>query len=177
MNTDSSASISVKKTLYGLDASKYPSRMGQPWNDDELGKLLRSIQKKKPVVQIAEEHERTVGGIQSRIHTLALDYHFNDKRPMEEIQRFTGLTKEQIELAIQKRLATDSMKKKPAEKVQPKVEPKAVPKAEPKAVPKAEPKAEPTMEELLVLLKDIQGKVNMLLEMGSHLNGCPTRCD
>jgi len=159
MNTESSTTIAQKKTLYGLDPSKYPSRMGQPWNHDEIVKLLRSIQKKKPVEQIAEEHQRTVGGIQSRIHTLAVDYHFNDKRPMEEIQRFTGLTKEQIEYSIRKRTATDSMKKKPVENV------------------KAEPKAEPTTTELLILLKDIQEKLNMLLARDSHLNGCPTRCD
>jgi hypothetical protein len=163
MNTDSSDTIAQKKTLYGLDPSKYPSRMGQPWNDDEIVKLLRSIQKKKPVEQIAEEHERTVGGIQSRIYTLALDYHFNDKRPMEEIQRFTGLTKEQIEAAIRKRVATESMKKKPVEKVL--------------AEPKAEPNAEPTTTELLSLLKDIREKLNILLARESHLNGCPTRCD
>jgi hypothetical protein len=76
---------------------------------------------------------------------------------MEEIQRFTGLTKEQIEAAIRKRVATESMKKKPE--------------------PKAEPNAEPTTTELLSLLKDIQEKLNILLARESHLNGCPTRCD
>ena len=44
----------VKKLCYGLDSSKYPSRLGQPWKDDEIVKLLKSIQKKKTIEDIAK---------------------------------------------------------------------------------------------------------------------------
>jgi hypothetical protein len=93
----------MKKTMYGLDASKYPTRLGQPWTDEETMKLLRAVQKKKVIADIAEEHERTVGGIISYLKKLAVDYHFNDNRPVEEIHKFTGLSVEVIKDAIRKK--------------------------------------------------------------------------
>ena len=162
MNTESSTVNSAKKTRYGLDASKYPSRMGQPWNDDELGKLLRSIQKKKTVEEIAKEHERTVGGIHSRINTLAVDYHYNDKRSTEEIQQYTGLTKQQIASAIARHEIKQAIKKTHAE-------PKAntileySTSREAPVTKEGTPRIEPTMAEVLTILKDIQSKLNLLL--------------
>jgi len=132
-----------KKLMYGLDPSKYPSRLGQPWKEDEVVKLLRSIQKKKSIEDIAKEHDRTEGGIISYIKKLATDYHFNDKRPIEEIQQYTGLSKEEIEEAIKKRVIK---KKKPTVSITDADE------------------DEPTMKEVVSLLKDIQGKLNALLE-------------
>lgn len=142
-----------KKLMYGLDPSKYPSRMGQPWKEDEVVKLLTSIQKKKSVEEIAKEHDRTEGSINAYIRKLAVDYHINDKRPMEEIQRFTGLSKEQIEDAIKQREFKDAVKKLSKT-------------AESKVVKKKKSTEEelPTMLEVVSLLKDIQGKLNTLLE-------------
>lgn len=95
--------VAERKLIYGrLDASKYPSRMGQPWKDDEVAKLLASIQCKKSSEEIAKEHERTVGGIIAQIKKLAVDYYVNDKRSLEDIQNITGLTIEQIKLDVQK---------------------------------------------------------------------------
>ena len=128
----------VKKTMYGLDATKYPARMGQSWGDDEVIKLLTSIQKKKSIEEISEEHERTVGSINSYLRKLALDYHRNDKRPIEEIQKFTGLTRYQIEDVIQKHEVRESVIRVKKE--------------------------DPTMTEVVSLLKDIQEKLNILLE-------------
>lgn len=98
------------RTFYGLDASKHPSRIGQPWKDEEIEKLLRNIQKKKTMEEIAKEHERTIGGIYSRIREIAADYHFNDNRPIEEIQKYTGITKEEIEDAIKRRKFNEALK-------------------------------------------------------------------
>jgi len=166
MNTESSTVNSVKKTLYGLDASKYPSRMGQAWNDDELGKLLRSIQKKKTVEEIAQLHGRTVGGIHSRINKLALDYHYNDKRPMEEIQQYTGLTKEQILSAIEKHEIKQPIKKTPTESKANSILEYIAPARE-AAIEESRSITEPTMGELLTILKDIQSKMNILLSSHS----------
>jgi len=133
-----------KKIMYGLDASKYPARLGQPWKEEEVIKLLKSIQKKKSIEEIAKEHDRTVGGINSHIQKIAVDYHFNDKRSIEEIQKFTGLTKEQIEYAIKRHELKDAAKKSAESKVK---------------------KEKPlTMLEVVSLLKDIQSKLNTLLE-------------
>jgi hypothetical protein len=112
----------VKRTMYGMDASKHPSRMGQPWKADEIEKLLTSIQQKKSIADIASEHERTVGGINSRRSELAANYHFKEKRSMEDIQTLTGLTEKEIEDAIQRRTAsqehTTGVKKQKAESKQ-----------------------------------------------------------
>jgi len=77
-------------------------RQGQPWEEEEIQKLLSSISKKKDIHEIALEHERTVGGINSRINKIAVDYWFNNKLPIEKIQKFTGLTVIQIQEEIKK---------------------------------------------------------------------------
>ena len=137
--------------MYGLDPSKYPTRLGQPWKEDEVVKLLTSIQKKTSIEEIAKEHDRTVGGIRSYIRKLAVDYHIHDKRTMEEIQTYTGLTKEQIEDAIQKHEVKEARKKETTEHT---VEKKI----------KTTEEGMPTMMEVVSLLKDIQDKLTMLLE-------------
>lgn len=145
------------KTMYGLDPSNYPSRMGQSWKEEEVVKLLRSIQKKKSIEEIAHEHERTVGGIASRIQTLAVEYHYNDKRPIEEIQKYTGLSKEQIVTAIAKHDIKQAIKKKPTEPRISLIEENIV---------VCEEKL-PTMLEVVSLLKDIQYKLDLLLQRPS----------
>jgi len=89
------------------DPTKYPARMGKKWDDDEVLKLLKSIQKKKPISEIATEHQRTISAINSERRKLAADYWFNDKRSIEEIIKFTGLTKKQIEDTIKRRTPSD----------------------------------------------------------------------
>jgi hypothetical protein len=127
---------------YGLDPSQVPKRMGQPWKEGEITRLLRSIQQKKSVEEMANEHERTVSGIQCYIKKLAVEYHVNRNMPMEEIQRTTGLTRETIEDAIQK--YGDKGGKKPRE------------------IETQSKQKEPTMAEVVLLLKDIQTKLAML---------------
>ena len=92
-----------KRGSFGLDMSKYPARMGKVWSKEEIKTLLSSIYHKKSIADIALVLERTEGSIESYRRKLAADYHFNDNRPIEEIQAFTGLTREQVEDAIQRR--------------------------------------------------------------------------
>ena len=79
------------------------ARMGKKWDDDEVLKLLTSIQKKKSIADIAAEHERSPGAINSERKKLAADYWFNDKKPVEYISKWTGLSKDEIEEAIERR--------------------------------------------------------------------------
>jgi len=104
----------VKRTFYGMDASKHPSRLGQPWKAGEIEKLLASIQQKKSIVDIASEHQRTVGGINSRRRELAANYHFKEKRSIEEIQTLTGLTENEVKDAISKRKVKDAIRRRTA---------------------------------------------------------------
>ncbi len=81
----------------------YPSNIGKPWGDDEIVQLLKNVQKKKTIDEIAVIHRRTYGGIYSRLREIAADYHFNDGRSIEEIIKFTGLSEENINDAILRR--------------------------------------------------------------------------
>ena len=145
-----------QKLMYGLDPSKYPSRMGQRWKDEEVIKLLTSIENKKTIEDIAKEHDRTVGGIRSYINKLATDYHFNNKMSIEEIQKVTGLSKEEIDDAVKRREYKQSLKKNSSE-IKKKTKP-ILSKLE------TTDEYEPTIKEVVSMLKDIQEKLNMLLE-------------
>ena len=153
----------IKRVIYGrLDLTKYP-RMGQHWEDDEIVKLLDSIQKKKSIEEIAKEHERTNGSISSCLRRIAVDYHFNNKMPIEKIQKYTGLSVDKINEAIKRRESQKSLK--------PKVFTTKTPgdkqlEGEPiiKTSGDKELEKEPTIKELYTMLKDIQNKLNMLLE-------------
>jgi hypothetical protein len=103
-----------KFTRYGLDASKYPSRAGAPWKDEELIQLLTSVKNKESIQEIAKKHSRTEGGIISRLRYLAAEYYVNDDKSIEEIKVITGLDKESIIDAIQRREWADSQKEKKA---------------------------------------------------------------
>lgn len=145
-----------QKLMYGLDPSKYPSRRGQRWKDEEVIKLLTSIENKKTIEDIAKEHDRTVGGIRSYINKLATDYHFNNKMSIEEIQKVTGLSKEEIDDAVKRREYKQSLKKNSSE-IKKKTKP-ILSKLE------TTDEYEPTIKEVVSILKDIQEKLNMLLE-------------
>lgn len=122
-----------------------PERMGVGWSDEETVRLLTSIQKKRTIEEIAADHRRSEGAIQSRLRRLAADYHYYDRRPIEEIQKFTGLSKEQVEDAI---AARRPGRKSAGKTVQ--------------SVRKAE--HEPTLKEVMLLLKDIQLQLQVLTE-------------
>ena len=102
-----------KKTIYGLDASKYPARLGQPWSSDETAKLLKSIKDNQSLEDIAKDHQRTEGGITSYLRKMAYDYYKNDKKSIEEIVSLTGLSA----LVINKTItAQDGIQAKKTEK-------------------------------------------------------------
>ena len=74
-----------------------------PWSDDDVVELLKCVQKKDSVEQIAAKFNRPCNTVFGKLKSLAADYFFNDKRPFEEIIRFTGLNREEINDAIAKR--------------------------------------------------------------------------
>ena len=137
--------MSIFQKMLEKDPTKYPARMGKKWDDDEVLKLLTSIQKKKTISEIATEHQRTTGAINSERRKLAADYWFNDKRPIEEIIKFTGLTKEEIEDTIKRRTAAKEFKTK-------------------QTVTKDLVEFPSDMKEVITLLKDIQSKLSFLIE-------------
>jgi hypothetical protein len=119
-----------------------PLRHGQPWAQSEIMKVLRSISKNTPISEIALEHQRNPSAIISRLKEVAADYHYENKMSMEDIKKFTGLSEDVIQEAINKR------KFAMINKVPPKV----------KRIEQVQTKKEENSElmEILVTLKDIQ---------------------
>lgn len=73
---------------------------GKRWTDEEIIQLLTSARKKKTHEELAVTHGRSKNSIFQKLKSLALDYHEGEGKTVEEIQRFTGLSKEVIEQAI-----------------------------------------------------------------------------
>lgn len=119
-----------------------PLRHGQPWAQSEIMKVLRSISKNTSISEIALEHQRNPSAIISRLKEVAADYHFTNGLSMDDIKKYTGLSEDVIQEAINKR------KFAVTNKVHPKVE----------RVEQVNTKKEETSEmmEILVTLKDIQ---------------------
>jgi hypothetical protein len=136
------------KKMAAESPEKYPARMGQAWDEEETVKLLKSLQKKKSIGEIATEHERTPGAINARRRQLAADYWFNDNRSLEEIEKYTGLTRQEIEGVIQKRIAAQKVKEAAKKFV----------------APAATTASLATSNEVIDILKDIQAKLTILVE-------------
>ena len=133
------------------EPGKYPARMGLLWKGEEVVKLLTAIRNKKTISEIATEHERTEGSIISKLKGLAGDYYFNDKRPIEEIQKFTGLSEEVILDAIKRRELYEQQKE---------LKTKSVVKQTKKEEVKKNENAE-----IMAMLKDINKKLDLLLQI------------
>jgi hypothetical protein len=80
-----------------------PARNGKVWHDDEVLQLLTGVQKKKTTQELAEKHERTPGGIHSKLRAIAADYYFDENKPLDQIAKITGLDIDTISDAIAKR--------------------------------------------------------------------------
>jgi transposase len=89
--------------------------MGKPWSDEEVIELLLAIRDKKTHTEIAEKHKRTVGGITSRLRQLAWEYHTEGKS-IDQIQKYTGLSKDTVLDAITKHEVSKANKEKKKEK-------------------------------------------------------------
>jgi hypothetical protein len=93
---------------------KYPENLGKPWSDEDTIEILLGVRDKKPHNEIAEKLKRTVGGIYARLRLLAWEYHCENKT-IEQIQKNTGLTKDEIVDSISKYQAKQVLKDKKKE--------------------------------------------------------------
>lgn len=138
---------------------KYPSRIGKPWSDEEVNQLLQEIKKKIPIELIAEYHERTEGGIISRLRSIAADYYFNNNLSLQEIQKYTGLSTDVISDAIAKREYQNQLKEKKKEKSE-----KLLIQDSPVFQELAKEEKESDTKEIISLLKDIKGLLKAFLD-------------
>jgi len=135
----------MQTTIHGLDKSKYPGRMGKTWHNEEVIQLLTSIRNKKSMNEIVAEHQRTIGGIRAKLRGLAADYYLNDKKPISEIIQLTGLDRDVIIDAIEKKEYRVELKdKKKGESVE-----------QPQVLP-------PKVDSILEILKDMNERLQRL---------------
>jgi hypothetical protein len=93
---------------------EYPSNMGQKWSDEEEITLLRELNDNIDIEMIAQNHSRTIGGINSRRREIAYKMYLK-KISIEEIIKQTKLDYDCIEQTIQKRQNNTSKKIKTKE--------------------------------------------------------------
>ena len=81
---------------------EYPSNTGQKWTDEEETLLLEELNKNIDIQAIAQRHNRTTGGINSRRREIAYKLYSNNNS-MEEIILKTKLDEDQIIETIKRR--------------------------------------------------------------------------
>ena len=93
---------------------EYPSNMGQKWNDEEETLLLQQLNDNIDISIIAQKHNRTIGGINSRRREIAYKMYLKNVS-IDEIIRQTKLDNISIEETIKKRQNNNSKKIKTKE--------------------------------------------------------------
>jgi hypothetical protein len=88
---------------------EYPSNMGQKWTDEEETILLEELYNNMDIGKIAQNHNRTIGGIDSRRREIAYKMYLK-KIPTEEIIKKTKLDFDIIKQTIEKRQKNTSKK-------------------------------------------------------------------
>ena len=88
---------------------EYPSNMGQKWTDEEETLLLEQLNNNIDIETIAQKHNRTIGGINSRRQEIAYKMHIKNVS-IEEILNRTKLDYNCIEQIIQKKTISNSKK-------------------------------------------------------------------
>ena len=93
---------------------EYPSNMGKKWNDEEEELLLQELNDNIDIEIIAQKHNRTIGGINSRRREIAYKMYLKNVS-INEIIRQTKLDNNSIEETINKRQNNNSKKIKTKE--------------------------------------------------------------
>jgi len=87
------------------DDKEYPTKMGQKWTNTEEMALLKELNENIDIEEIAQKHERTIGGIHARCRDIAYQMYLNNT-PFEEITKQTKLDYNSILLTIEKKEQT-----------------------------------------------------------------------
>ena len=88
----------VKTVKNKIVIKKNPENSNKSWTIQEEEKLLKNI-KKKTIAQLAEDHNRTVGGIRSRLNLIAYKL-YQKKMPLSNITQLTNITQDKLERII-----------------------------------------------------------------------------
>lgn len=102
-------------SCYGRPNPPGFENMGKPWGQVEIDQLLNEVKEKKDYETIATAHKRKAGGIISRLRVIAVGFHIDEKRTLEECSEITGLEIADISNAIEKRKYNERAKAQTAE--------------------------------------------------------------
>jgi hypothetical protein len=91
-----------------------PANAGQPWSEEEIGKLLAAVQQKLPFPEIATAHQRTIGGVVAQLKKVAYHALKVDNKTMEEVLALTCLKEAQVQKALDVRDPAKKAEKKAA---------------------------------------------------------------
>jgi hypothetical protein len=149
--------------LKETNPDKYPSKIGSKWTDEEVIQLLKELKENKSNEEIAKDHSRTLGGITSRIKQIATDYYYNNDMEIDEIMKYTRLSRLEVIEAINKREKYNTYKKEQQEqRVKEKIQEK---KQTPKIINDSECFTEKSeLKEILILLKEINTNLKILVD-------------
>lgn len=99
---------SSRNQMMGLENAQKPVVQRKRWTDEEEIQLLTLLRKKKPIDEIAALHGRTQTAINLKRQSLAAEYHFNEGRSNQDIQKIMRMTASEVDRAIAKHSVTMS---------------------------------------------------------------------
>ncbi len=99
----------LKHIKSNIPGKEYPSNLGKLWTNDEERLLFVELNENIDIEQIAQSHNRTVGGIRSRCHYIAYKMYL-DNVSMEEIIEKTKLDKKSIQKIIDRKQSNNKKK-------------------------------------------------------------------
>lgn len=109
--TNQMAESNMLKMVQSKNPDKeYPSNLGLKWTSCEEQQLLSSIEEGLDMETIAKQHNRSLGGIQSRIRIIAYEMSLQQV-PMEQIMKRTGFSLQEINTVISRKQTEKTCKK------------------------------------------------------------------
>jgi predicted RNase H-like nuclease (RuvC/YqgF family) len=135
---------------------EYPSNVGVKWVEEEVNTLLEELHNNIDIEIIAQNHKRTIGGINARRREIAYNLYIQNYS-ISEIIKKTKLDEKIIEETIDKRKNN-----------KPKDKPKDKPKNNPKDKPKDNPK-DNLENEIIELKNEIKELKNIVIELVDYL--------
>lgn len=132
----------------------YPINMGKKWTDEEENTLLQELDKNIDIETIAQQHSRTIGGINCRRKDIAYTMYLQNIS-IEEIIIKTKLNNEQITETITKK---ENTPKRVKVKTEPIIQPKKL--FQPKKL-----SLENEVTEMRIEIKELKDTIKELVEM------------
>jgi predicted HTH domain antitoxin len=98
--------MSIREHIRELKENLDLSASGSKWTTDEENALIYSIGNNKDITEIAKDHQRTLGGIKSRLREIAVRLIEKENKSIEEVARTLQMNVQEIKDAQKRRSVT-----------------------------------------------------------------------